>query len=223
MDHKLNVLVIGASGGSGRKTVEALVNQGHQVTALSRKASSVFDAPVNTIDGSALDKDVLRQAITGQDSVVVILGISENHLRTRLLGPKFTPIDIRSHGTRLVVEVMKELKVRRLVVQTTYGSGPSRDKLKFVDRLFFDVLLKPQIDDTEIQDRIVRQSGLDWTITQPVHLNDDEKSGQSLFSSDDNSVKDWQVSRKLVGECNALLAMDERSIGKTIAISSTTI
>ena len=221
MKNSNKVLVVGASGGSGRKTVEALAKEGHQVTALSRKASQVFNSPaVNTVDGSALDKKVLRKAIKGQDTVIVILGISENHLRTRLLGPKYTPIDIRSHGTRLVVEVMKELGVKRLLVQTTYGSGPSKDKLKLFDRLFFDILLKPQIDDTEVQDKIVRESGLDWTITQPVHLSDDEDSGQSAFSSDNYEVKEWNVSRKLVGECNARLALDNESIGKTVSIST---
>lgn len=214
------VLVVGASGGSGLKTVEALIKQDHKVTALSRKASQVFESSVKTFDGSALDKEVLRKAIKGQDTVIVILGISENHLRTRLLGPKYTPIDIRSHGTRLVVEVMKELGVKRLVVQTTYGSGPSKDKLRFVDRLFFDILLKPQIDDTEVQDKIVRESGLDWTITQPVHLSDKEDSSKDVFSSGNNEVKEWHVSRKLVGEYNAQVALDDSTIGKTLAISS---
>ena len=219
---KLNkVLVVGASGGSGQKTVEALVKEGHQVTALSRKASQVFEDPVKTVDGSALDKETLRKAIKDQDTVIVILGISENHLRTRLLGPKYTPIDIRSHGTRLVIEVMKELGVKRLLVQTTYGSGPSRDKLKLVDRLLFDILLKPQIDDTEIQDKIVRESGLDWTITQPVHLSDDEDFSKAAYSSDNNKIQEWQVSRKLVGECNARFALDRSTVGKTLAISST--
>ncbi|MCJ8278137.1 MAG: SDR family oxidoreductase [Bdellovibrionales bacterium] len=220
MKNSNKVLVVGASGGSGRKTVEALVKEGHQVTALSRKASQVFESPVKTIDGSALDREVLRKAIKGQDIVIVILGISENHIRTRLLGPKYTPIDIRSHGTRLVVEVMKELGVKRLLVQTTYGSGPSKDKLKLIDRLVFDILLKPQIDDTEVQDQVVRESGLDWTITQPVHLSDEEGQGKFAFSSDNYEVQEWSVSRKLVGECNARLAMDNGSIGKTVSIST---
>ncbi len=220
MKNSQNILVIGASGGSGRKTIEALVNQGHHVTAFSRKASEIFDKPINIVDGSVLDKQLLEQAIAGQDAVIIILGISENPLRTRLLGPKNTQMNIRSHGTRLVVETMKKLGVKRLVVQTTFGSGPSKDKLKLVDRLFFNFVLKPQIEDTELQDNIVRHSGLNWTITQPVHLCDDDHNQRECFSSDNNIVKEWQVSRKLVGECNAMLALDDDSIGKTIAVSS---
>lgn len=219
MKNLKKVLVIGASGGSGRKTVEALRKQGHEVSALSRKASSIFGRDVKSIDGSALDKNVLKEAINGQDAVVVILGISENHLRTRLLGPKNTPINIRSLGTGLVVEVMQELGVKRLIVQTTYGSGPSKNKLSFVDRMFFDLILKPQIDDTEIQDQIVRNSGLDWTITQPVHLSDSEEQSKA-FTSDSTEVQEMKISRKLVGECNAHLVLDNSAIGKTLALST---
>ena len=86
---KLNkVLVVGASGGSGQKTVEALVKEGHQVTALSRKASQVFEDPVKTVDGSALDKETLRKAIKDQDTVIVILGIIIRHALLEFLEVK---------------------------------------------------------------------------------------------------------------------------------------
>jgi putative NADH-flavin reductase len=219
MKNLKKVLVIGASGGSGRKTVEALKNAGHEVTALSRSASKIFQKDIKTIDGSCLNKNTLIEAVKDQDAVIIILGISENPFRVRFLGPKSTPIDIRSRGTEMVIETMKELGVKRLVVQTTYGSGPSKDKLKIVDRLFFELLLKPQIMDTEKQDRIVRNSALDWTITQPVHLIDKEDSG-GVFTSEILQVREWKISRKLVGISNAHFVQDDSSIGKTIALST---
>ena len=50
------VTVIGATRGSGRKTVEALLMNGHAVTAVSRSASQSFGSEVRAVDGSALDK-----------------------------------------------------------------------------------------------------------------------------------------------------------------------
>ena len=41
MEHTQNVLVVGATGGTGRATIDALVRQGHQVTAFSRHAESL--------------------------------------------------------------------------------------------------------------------------------------------------------------------------------------
>ena len=176
------VLVIGASGGSGRKTVEALIEEGHQVTALSRSASKVFGKDIGTVDGSALDKDNLKVAMLNQEVVIITLGITENPLRVRLLGPAKTPMNIRSEGTRLAIETMKELNIKRLLVQTSFGTGPSKNMLRFIEKLFFKLLLKPQMDDTEKQDKYIRESGLDWTISQPVHLNDNKEVSSSLYT-----------------------------------------
>lgn len=120
--------------------------------------------------------------MSGQDAVIVTLGISENPLLTRLFGAQSTPMNIRSHGTKCVIEVMKKTGINRLIVQTSYGAGPSSQMLRFIDKLFFALFIKPQIEDTNIQDKIVRESDLDWTIVQPVHLNDELKNAQ-LHSS----------------------------------------
>ena len=223
MTNYKKITVIGASGGSGRKTIEALLTQGHQVTAVSRSASKVFGKEVRSIDGSALDKQVLREAIKGQDAVIVTLGISENPIRVRTLGPARTPLNIRSEGTRAVIEVMKELGVKRLLVQTTFGSGPSKNKLGLVDGLFFSLLLKPQIVDTEKQDEIVRASGLDWTITQPVHLKEDAFEEGRVVADFASKVQRMGISRKLVGSYTAIAINDEATIGKTIALSTAAI
>ena len=49
--------------------------------------------------------------------------------------------------------------------------------------MFFALLIKPQIFDTEMQEAVLRGSGLDWTIVQPVHLSDDE-SDEHFVSTD---------------------------------------
>lgn len=214
------IAVIGASGGSGKHTVEALLTEGHEVTAVSRSASKVFSSEVRCVDGSALDKTILKEAIKGQDAVIVTLGITENPIKVRLYGTTGTPLDIRSAGTKLVMEVMEELGVKRLVTQTSFGVGETKNQLRFIDKLFFNLLLKPQIDDTEKQEDLVRDSRLDWTLTQPVHLSDKTDANDKVYTSADNSVGEWTVSRKLVGEVNAELVFDQTSHGKVIVVST---
>ena len=41
MEKAQKVLVVGATGGTGRATVEALLERGHRVTAFSRHAESL--------------------------------------------------------------------------------------------------------------------------------------------------------------------------------------
>ena len=114
---------------------------------------------------------------------MVTLGIRENALRVRLRGPAGTAADVRSIGTAHVVAAMARHGVRRLVVQTSYGVGPTRDRLRWIERLFFALVLAPQIADTERQQALVEASALDWVVVQPVHLVDGADDAAPFASS----------------------------------------
>lgn len=181
----MDVLVIGATGGTGRVLVDELFARGHHVTAFSRSASTLVPRPgLTTVDGDATRAADVDAVVPGHDAVVVTLGITENPLGVRLRGARGTADDVRSRGTRTVVEAMRRHGVDRLVVQTSYGVGPTRDRLRVVDRLFFALLLAPQIADTEVQEQVVRSSGLDWVLAQPVHLKDAAVDGHVVASPD---------------------------------------
>ena len=215
------VLVVGATGGTGRAVVERLLADGHRVTAFSRHASRLRDRfeDVETVDGDVTSADAVGRAVAGHDAVVVTVGIAENPIRVRLLGPARTPIDVRSRGTRNVVDAMRRHGVRRLVVQSSYGVGESSDLLGLSDRLFFRLVLAPQIRDTELQERIVRSSMLDWVLVQPVHLTD-AADGREPFVSTTGESGGMKVSRSSVARVVARAAVEEALVGETVAVSA---
>jgi uncharacterized protein YbjT (DUF2867 family) len=221
----MKVLVVGATGGSGRAAVIELVRRGHEVTALSRHASELAvrtagtaARPVRTVDGDATDPAVVGPLVAGQDAVVVTLGISESAVRVRLRGPVGTAPDVRSRGTRTVVDAMRAHGVRRLVVQTSYGVGETRPLLPRTTRVVFAVLLRPQIADTEIQHALVRASGLDWVSVQPVNLTDEPAAGMP-FASASGEVRGMTVPRARVGRFLAAAVEEDRWLGRTVALS----
>ncbi len=212
------VLVVGATGGTGRAAVEALVAGGHEVTALARSASTALGGMpgVRTIDGDVTVAADVDAAVRGQDAVVVALGIAESPVRVRLRGPAGTPMDVRSRGTAAVVAAMRAHGVRRLVVQSSYGVGETRALLPLSARLVFAVLLRPQIADHAVQEDVVRRSGLDWTLVQPVYLTDgDEPAARST----DGSVEGMHVSRRALGEVLAGLATGTDDVGRCVSVS----
>jgi uncharacterized protein YbjT (DUF2867 family) len=218
----MRVLVVGATGGSGRAAVEALVAGGHEVTAFARRAGAVWAGRdgVRAVDGDATAAADTGPVVRGQDAVVVTLGIAESALRVRLRGPAGTPLDVRSRGTATVVAAMREHGVRRLVVQSSYGVGDTRDRLPLTSRLVFALLLRPQIADHEEQERIVRASGLDWTIVQPVYLTDaDEPADAPAAVSATGGTEGMTVSRRAVGQVLAGLAVGGAELGRTVAVS----
>jgi len=250
----MKVLVIGATGGSGRAAVSALLDRGHDVTALVRNpdtaelfgtsdtaesfgtsdtaesfgtsdtaesfgtsdtAGSSGDR-VTVVTGDAVRDSDVERAVHGQEAVVVTLGIRENPVRVRLRGPARTPLDVRSRGTRTVVDAMRRHGVRRLIVQTSYGTGPTRDRLPARYRLMFRALLGPQIADTERQDALVRSSDLDWTIVQPVNLTDGDDAEATVSDGD---VSSWAIPRRAVGRVLADLVDRPEYARATVAVS----
>lgn len=214
----MKVLVVGATGGSGRAAVETLAGRGHEVTAFARRASAVFGgrAGVRAVDGDATVPEDVGRAVRGQDAVVVTLGITEHPLRVRLFGSAGTPLDVRSRGTAVVVAAMREQGVRRLVVQSSYGVGETRDRLPLSSRLVIALLLRPQIADHERQERIVRDSGLDWSLVQPVHLTDGDEPA-ALSSTGD--AEGMRVSRRAVGGVLADLVEEPGVHGRTLTVT----
>ena len=223
MEKAQKVLVVGATGGTGRATIDALVTRGHRVTAFSRHAEALENDSdqVTLLNGDATNPDDVDRAVAGHDAVIITLGITENPLRVRLFGAARTPLDVRSAGTRNVISAMRRHGVRRLVVQSSYGVGDTRSSLRWVERLFFSLLLKPQIADTEVQEFEVRDSGVDWVLARPVHLTD-EDSDDMPFASAEGQVRKWKISRKGVARFLAMAAQGPEYLGQSVALSGAT-
>lgn len=215
----MKVLVVGSTGGSGRAAVRHLLAKGHEVTAFARRAEvGIEDPKLRTFLGDVLDADAVERAVAGHDAVVVTIGVRENPIRVRMFGAARTNDRVRSAGTRNVLAAMRKHGVRKLVVQTTYGVADTRDKLRFVDALFFSLLLKPQIADTERQQADVVASDLDWVIAQPVHLTD-ELDDAIPFLSTRGETGAFKVSRDSVGRFLAEAAVSSRYVRQSVAVS----
>jgi uncharacterized protein YbjT (DUF2867 family) len=217
----MKVLVIGSTGGSGRAAVKQLLARGHEVTAFTRGPAESFavEERLRVVRGDALSEHDVERAVEGQEAVVVTLGISENPLKVRLWGSQHTPLDVRSAGTRNVIAAMHKKGVRKLVVQSSYGVGATRDRLGFLDKLFFTLLIKPQIVDTERQEQEVARCGLDWVLLQPVHLYDGSDDAEPFLSAVGETGRN-KVSRNSVGRSIASAVESSRFVQQSVAVSA---
>jgi uncharacterized protein YbjT (DUF2867 family) len=215
----MKVLVLGATGGSGRGAVAQLLADGHEVTAFVRRPGELPEHPrLRYHAGDAMSASDVDRAVQGHDAVVIALGIRENPFRVRLLGAARTPINIRSAGTRHAIAAMQKHGVRRLIVQSSYGVGATRERLRLIDALFFELLLKPQITDTELQERAVIESDLDWVIVQPVHLTD-AADDAAPFDSVSGETRATSVSRRSVGRYIAHAVARPELVHASVALS----
>jgi putative NADH-flavin reductase len=76
-EHALNVLVFGATGGTGRRLVEQALKRGHRVTAFARDPAKIQVKHDNlrVAKGDILQPDTVAASVAGQDAVLSALGI----------------------------------------------------------------------------------------------------------------------------------------------------
>jgi putative NADH-flavin reductase len=168
------VLIIGASRGIGLETVKAALGSGHKVRALARSAASIpiVNADLEKRSGDALESDTVRNALEGVDAVIQTVGVDIS------LRAIIEPTTLFSRSTRILVDGMKVARVNRLIAVTGLGAGDSRGHGGILyDAVAFPLLLKRVYDDKDVQEWIIRSSGLDWTIVRPGLLTSGAATG----------------------------------------------
>jgi len=166
------VLIVGATGGTGRQLVTQALERGYAVTALVRDPSRLqVDHPqLTVIRGNVLDDATVDAAMRGQEAVLSALG----HKRY------FYPTRILSEGTRNILRAMEAHGVQRLVCETSLGIGDSVGRMGLYYTLFvIPVILPFYFWDKTRQERGIAESSAEWVIVRPAALTNGEKRGRS--------------------------------------------
>jgi putative NADH-flavin reductase len=185
----VRVLVIGASRGIGREVVRAALAAGHHVRAFARSAGSleVDGANLEKRRGDALRREDVASALAGVDAVVQALGVR---------GPElFRPVSLFSAATRALVPEMERLGVRRLIAVTGFGAGDSGQAVSLLERVPFRLLLGRAYDDKSVQERLIKDSALDWTIVRPGVLVPGPATGRYKVLAEPRQWRNGFVSR----------------------------
>jgi len=183
------ILVLGATGGTGRLIVSQALARGHEVTALVRSPEKASDLKgIRLVIGDVRDEKALREALKGQDAVISALGTPAS---------PFREVTLLSTATRALVNAMNAEHVSRLVCITGLGAGDSAGHGGFLfDNVIFPLLLKKVYADKDRQEAIVRNSGLDWILVRPSVLNDKPSRGSVRALTDLSDFHGGTISRE---------------------------
>src|SRR3989442_8082572 len=83
------LLIIGATGGTGRELVKQALERGHQVTAFVRTPARLRLAHerLTVVRGDVLDRSSVEAAVPGHDAVLSALGHKRWFYPTRIFSP----------------------------------------------------------------------------------------------------------------------------------------
>jgi putative NADH-flavin reductase len=207
------MLLIGATGGTGREVVRQAVQRGDQVTVLIRREADRTTLPpqVTAMIGDVTDPASLSAALTGQDVVVSALGVR----RGQAAGT------VRSAGTANLVTAMAAAGVRRLLAVSSIGVGSSADAQTRPARLLWPRLAGPgRIPEAARAEDAIVASALDWTIIRAPRLVDGPPSGRLEVGESLRLPLSAQLRRADLAQALLDSAGDDTTIGRrTTAIT----
>jgi uncharacterized protein YbjT (DUF2867 family) len=162
----MRILVLGASQGTGALAVRDALDKGHHVTAFARSPQKLaLEHPqLKKMQGDFHQAASVDAAVPGHDAVIITA--SATNLGAFKDNPRYF-----SQGTAYTIDAMKKANVKRLVILSALGTGPTRALVNPVIRLLaVDWLLKAAFADHEVQEQQARQSGLEWVVARPGRL-----------------------------------------------------
>ncbi|BDU21560.1 SDR family oxidoreductase [Dyella sp. GSA-30] len=182
----MKILVLGATGGTGRLIVRDSLEKGHSVVALVRSTVGADLPGAELIEGDARNEIILKRALDGCDVVISALGT----------GMGLRKVSLLAEATRALILAMTRSGVHRLICISALGVGDSRGHGGFVfDRFFQPLLLSQAYKDKERQEAAIRASSLDWVIVRPGMLTNDPSRGSIRAIVDLAGVKGGKISR----------------------------
>ena len=225
----MTILVIGASGATGRLLVEQLLERGEHVKAIVRSKESLPDKLTNhdhlsIIQASVLDlsDDEMIRHVSGCDAIASCLGHSLS-----FNGMFLPPRRLVTDATRRLCNAVKMNQtadpVKFLLMNTTGNRNRDLDEQisiaqKFVIG-FIRLLLPPHADNEDAADylrtRIGQEDGtIEWAVVRPDSLTDEaEMTEFSVHPSPTRSAifDAGKTSRMNVGYFMADLIGDEKT------------
>jgi putative NADH-flavin reductase len=208
----MRVVVFGATGGVGRRLVEAALTKDYWVTAAVRDPArlTIAHPRLQAVRCDVLDPITIGPAVARQDAVLCALG-AENRGPTALC----------SDGGRNIVQQMLRVGVRRIVFLSNFGvldekaSGHRQSLLLFLARRF----LRHTLADHRRAIDEIRRLAPEWIIVRPLPMNDGPPAGAYRVAVDDLPPRGTRISRADVADFMLRQVTSDEYLGKIPSIA----
>jgi uncharacterized protein YbjT (DUF2867 family) len=209
----MKFLVLGATGRTGVPFVKKALDQGHQVTALVRRADATVDPRAQIVSGDVTDAAVIATAARGHDAVISTLGVKN---------VRETPTLI-TDTVRAVIASAKTSGVDRFVIVSAFGVGDSLAKASLLAGLIFRTALRKKYADKAASEVLLKASDLKWTLEYPGALNDRDSSRYTAVAVEDVTKLPILPSASRANVADFLLhsAVEDTFIRQTVVVTDT--
>ncbi len=166
------IIVFGATGGTGKLVVEQALQTGHKVTIVVRNPIDFTTQHQNLeiLKGDVFQLSTFENALKDKDVVVSCIGIQ-----------KRVPTAVYSEGITNIIEAMQSHNVDRIiclsagaVIVPPKGSMMSKFFIKNILQRIFKYLYADML----VMEKILKATSLNYTIVRPPWLRDTKFTGK---------------------------------------------
>lgn len=166
----MKILLLGATGRTGRHIIEESLKRGHKISAIARDPLKLKDYEIEITQGTPYDYNTVEKAIAGCEAVINTLNVSRKS--DNPWAPLTSPPDLISKAAANSIKAMEKSGIRRFVALSTIGAGRSWKTspviLKFI---VWASNLKYAFRDHGKQEEMLENSILDYTICKAPMLS----------------------------------------------------
>ncbi|MFD0862587.1 NAD(P)-dependent oxidoreductase [Sungkyunkwania multivorans] len=216
----MKILILGATGRTGKLILEEALYQGYEVHCLVREPKKIKEnsKKLRVFQGSPERMSNLENAIDGCDGIISALNISRksdfpwSRLRT--------PPTFLSDVMKNIISLSKEKEIRRIVVCSAWGVAETEKEIPFWFKWFIkNSNIGAAYKDHERQENLLKRSNLKWTIVRPTGLTNFKKEKNRIESYDNEPKPNLTISRKNVAKFMVDALKRDELIGHAPVIS----
>jgi len=211
----MNVLLFGATGGTGREILLKLLEAKHQVYALVRNPQKIKDIAenqnLNIIQGSVYHPETYQVAMQDCELVISALGT----------GTSRKPTEIYSKGGGQILSAMRKANVKRLISITAGAVDPTDPATQnFIVKHIVRPLFKNIYDDMQQWEILLENStDMDWTIIRPSRLTNGKEKGNYRTQINHCPKGSKKISRKDLADFVTKQIASNQYIQQKVAVS----
>ena len=167
-----NILVFGASGGTGLEVVEQALEAGHKVTAILRQPDKfpIRHEQLRIIKGDVLNPLTYENTFFGIDIVISCLGTRNREATV-----------VYSQGVSNIMQAMQKVDIDRIICISAGAVeiAPNTSFLmRFLIKNILQKLFKYSYADMLLMEGVLLGSNLNWTVIRPPRLLNGDRTGK---------------------------------------------
>ena len=215
----MKILLLGATGRTGKLIIEEAIKRGHKISAIARDPEKLKDHQIDIIQGSPYDYETVENAITGCDAVINTLNVSRksDNPWASLSAPK----DLISGSALNAIKAMEKNSIKRFVALSTIGAGRSWKSAPAMLKFIVTVSnLKYAFRDHGKQEEILENSAVDYTICRAPMLSAKENNTGVATTKESERPPNMNLSRNSAAEFFIKIIENNEYIRETINLSN---